>query len=83
MSSKMPFEHKLSVTESKVISEEIIKLLDKGVISKSVATGNDFFSSLFVRLKKDSINYRTILNLKSLNTECDTHHFKKLSQLNK
>ena len=41
--SNMPFEHKLSVTESKVISEEIIKLLDKGVISKSVVTGNDFF----------------------------------------
>lgn len=35
----------------------------------------DYFSNLFTREKKDG-TMRTILNLKYLNEECDTHHFK-------
>ena len=61
-----------------VISNEICKLQDNEVISKSYFLEGDFFSSLFVRPKKDN-TYRTILNLKYLNAECDTYHFKNES----
>ena len=37
--------------------------------------GGEFFSNLFTTSKKDG-TYRTILNLKSLNKECDKAHFK-------
>lgn len=73
--SNSPFEHKLSARDSDTISREISKLLDKGVITISKYENNDFFSSLFVRPKKDG-KFRTILNLKQLNSECDTYHFK-------
>jgi len=58
-----------------IISVEIDKLIQKGVISVSDLTPQDFFSTLFVRPKKDG-SYRTILNLKCLNEECETYHFK-------
>ena len=73
--SNVPFEHKLSTRDTDIISGEINKLLQKGVITKSTYKENDFFSSFFVRPKKDG-NFRTILNLKQLNLECDTYHFK-------
>ena len=75
MPSNSPFQHKLSTRDSEVISGELNKLLAKGVITVSKYENNDFFSSLFVRPKKDG-NFRTILNLKQLNSECDTYHFK-------
>ena len=67
MQSKLPFEHNLSAKESEVISEEIQKLLNKKVISSTVVTEDDYFSSLFVRPKKDGVSF---------NLECDTRHFK-------
>ena len=74
---KPPFENKMTTKDSNVISEEIVKLLNKKVIEKTTVNPDHFFSSLFVRLKKDDgISYRTILNLKRLNTECQTQHFK-------
>jgi len=75
MPQNKPFEHKLCAKDTEIISNEVNKLLDKGVISITEAFDSDFFSSLFVRPKKDG-SYRTILNLKNLNKECDTYHFK-------
>ena len=75
MPQKKPFEHKLCARDTEIISNEIDKLLDKGVISISRTEDSEFFSFLFVRPKKDG-SYRTILNLKYLNDECDTYHFK-------
>jgi len=58
-----------------IVSGEIQKLLNKGVITVSTASQGDFFSTVFVRPKKDG-SFRTILNLKYLNEECETYHFK-------
>ena len=73
--SKVAFEYKRSQNETHVIDEEVYKLLSKRVISATNVNAGDYFSSLFTRLKKDG-SYRTILNLKFLNEECETHHFK-------
>ena len=73
--SKGPFEYPRSASETNVIDDEIKKLLIKKVITRTHVGEGDYFSSLFTRQKKDG-TYRTILNLKFLNEECDTHHFK-------
>ena len=72
---KGPFEHKHSQRDSDIITEEIKKLLQKQVIKKCDINEGDYFSSLFVRPKKDG-SFRTILNLKYLNEEYFTYHFK-------
>ena len=69
------FEHKHSQRDSDIISEEIKKLLQKQVITKCDIKEADYFSSLFVHPKKDG-SFRTILNLKYLNDEFFTYHFK-------
>ena len=72
---KGPFEHKHSQRDSDIISEEIKKLLQKQVITKCDINDGNYFSTLFFRQKKDS-SFRTIFNLKYLNEECFTYHFK-------
>ena len=72
---KGPFEYKRSKIETDIIDKEVEKLLRKEVISACEVEDGDYFSSLFTREKKDG-SYRTILNLKYLNEECETHHFK-------
>lgn len=62
--------------EQEVISLEIKKLLKKGVIKQCEREEGDFVSTVFTRKKKDGINMRTILNLKSLNEHVVYHHFK-------
>ena len=49
--------------------------MKKEVTSPTKIQPDDYFSSLFTRQKKDG-SYRTILNLKYLNEECYTKHFK-------
>ena len=69
------FEYNRSAKETELIDSEVKKLLDKGVISLTTEEDGDYFSNLFTTPKKDG-SYRTILNLKKLNKECDTKHFK-------
>jgi hypothetical protein len=73
--TKNPFEYPRSNAETAIIDQEIEKLLEKQVVTISNIGDGDYFSSLFTRQKKDG-TYRTILNLKYLNEECETHHFK-------
>ena len=70
-----PFEYPRGHVETRTINEEVNKLLDKGVVRPCGRDNGEYFSSLFTRDKKDG-TYRTILNLKSLNKDCDTAHFK-------
>ena len=70
-----PFEYPRGDNDFIVIDNEVGKLLKKGVVRPSEREDGDHFSSLFTREKKDG-TYRTILNLKSLNQDCDTAHFK-------
>ena len=68
-----PFEYKRCKQDFLIIEMEVAKLISKGVISGSPI--EDYFSNLFTTPKKDG-TYRTILNLKHLNQECETSHFK-------
>ena len=70
-----PFEPGMGKETKAIISNEIKKLLDKGVIKAVAPSGGEFFSHLFTRKKKDG-TFRTILNLKPLNKYCSTSHFK-------
>ena len=63
-----------------IISEEIAKLLNKGVIIECGREQGDFLSTVFTRKKKDG-NMRTILNLKYLNKHVTYNHFKMESLL--
>ena len=58
-----------------IISQETGKLLKKKVVVKTIAEKEDFFSSVFFRVKKYG-SYRMILNLKKLNKYIDSKHFK-------
>ena len=54
---------------------EIKKLLKKKVIVPTTVSPGDFFSTIFLRIKKDN-SYRMILNLKKLNEQFQKIHFK-------
>ena len=70
-----PFEYPRGKVEHDVNDKEISQLLCKGVIEYCEREEGEYFSNLFTTSKKDG-TYRTILNLKSLNKECDKTHFK-------
>ena len=53
-----------SDAESAIIDSEIVKLLNKGVIVESTHSQGEFVSSIFLRLKKNGVDYRMILDLK-------------------
>ena len=63
-----------SETESKALSAEIEKLLEKQAISPAEAT-DGFISNVFLVPKKED-QWRLILNLKALNTYTIREHFK-------
>lgn len=67
---------KFNDTESAIIDSEIVKLLNKGVIVESTHSQGEFVSSIFLRLKKNGVDYRMILNLKELNRFIVYRHFK-------
>ncbi|XP_068690266.1 uncharacterized protein [Montipora foliosa] len=61
--------------EAAIIESEIVQLLNKGVIVESPHSQGEFVSSIFVRLKKNGVDYRMILNLKELNKFIVYRHF--------
>ena len=75
--SKGPFEYPRQAKERDIIDKEVMKLLHKQVIEPCLSNSDsgEYFSNLFIAPKKDG-TYRTILNLKPLNVECDSPHFK-------
>ena len=70
-----PKQIHFSPSEREIITEEISKLLSKGVLEKTEHAEGDFLSTIFVRPKKDG-SYRMILNLKPLNEFVSYYHFK-------
>ncbi|XP_068684357.1 uncharacterized protein [Montipora foliosa] len=62
--------------EAAIIESEIVQLLNKGVIVESPHFQGEFVLSIFVRLKKNGVDYRIILNLKELNKFIVYRHFK-------
>ena len=71
----MIFEFPRTKTETDILETEGGMLLKKGVLSATKIQPDDYFSNLFTRQKKYG-SYSTILNLKYLNEECYTQHFK-------
>ena len=76
-----PFRVTYNTKGNDIISQEISKLLKKKVIVQTIAEKGDFFSSVFLRVKKGE-SYRMILNLKKLNKYIDSKHFKMESLQN-
>ena len=73
--TNVQFEYKRLQFEQSIIDEEVPKPIWKNVILTTNIQEGDFFSNLFIRSKKDG-SYRTILNKKMLNRECEISHFK-------
>ena len=71
----LPKEYNFTESEKLFLSDEINKLLKKGVIIETEYESGDFCSNIFLREKKDG-TYRLILNLKKLNESIEYHHFK-------
>ena len=69
------FEFPRPSREWGIINTEIKKLLKKKVIEPCQPEQGEYYSNLFTAEKKDG-TFRTILNLKFLNKECDKAHFK-------
>ena len=61
--------------KTRIISEEIAKLLQKEVITECKREQRDFLSNVFTRKKKDG-NMSTTLKLKYLNKHVTYNHFK-------
>ena len=72
---KAPKQKKFSLTEKSIIDNEIVKLLNKGVIELTERGPLDYLSTIFLRPKTDG-THRMILNLKQLNKKVVYHHFK-------
>ena len=68
-------QHPVSRKIAPVIKAEIQTLIEKQVIATTEKEDNDFFSPIFLRTNKDN-SQRMILNLRSLNDNVDTAHFK-------
>ena len=64
-----------SAAETLVVNDNIQKLLNKGVIRKSMPESGEFISTIFLTPKKDG-SHRMILNLKNLNEYISYYHFK-------
>jgi hypothetical protein len=61
--------------QSRIISEEIQKLLEKGAIQEVSEEEEDFYSRLFLIPKKDG-QMRSVINLRPLNQFLVHYHFK-------
>ena len=72
---KAPKQKKFSLTEKSIIDNEIVKLLNKGVIELTERGPLDYLSTIFLRPKTDG-THRMILNLKQLSKKVVYHHFK-------
>ena len=76
----IPVQHRLphqafSEGEYPIVHQEVHKLVEKGVITKTSPMPGQILSTIFLRPKKDG-SYRLILNLKGSNEAVSRHHFK-------
>ncbi len=55
---------------------EVQKFLDKGIIVTTVPEPGDFYSTVFLREKKDGLSYRMIINLKPIKSFIQYRKFK-------
>ena len=72
---KVPSPIKFSETEKCAVNVEIVRMLEKKIISRVTACQGQFISSIFTRPKTDG-SLRVILNLEKLNDFIQYRHFK-------
>lgn len=72
---EVPPERKWSLNEQRLINEQLLKLLSKGVIKEVGPERGQFLSNIFLVPKPDG-SHRLILNLKKLNKFIKADHFK-------
>ena len=65
----------MSKEQFSLVEQEVLEMLEKGVIQKVVPTQGQFLSNLFLVEKKDGGN-RPLINLKNLNKFIPYEHFK-------
>ena len=70
------YRNKFSDMEENVVKQEIENLLAMGVIQEVSHHPNEYISPIFIIPKQTPGEYRLILNLKSLNSYMQYHHFK-------
>lgn len=71
----IPREPSWTKKESSLISDQLSKLLENGVVHRCSPENGQFISNIFLSQKPDG-SYRMILNLKHLNEFINPNHFK-------
>ena len=71
----VPFQPVWKGPKSEFIDNEILSLLENGVIIASQHEPDEFVSPIFLRGKRDG-SFRMMLNLKTLHEHVQYHHFK-------
>ena len=71
-----PHQIQMSELEQNVVDQEIVSMIQKGVIQEVNPVEGQFLSTIFVRPKKEKNRYRPIINLKNLNQHIPYLHFK-------
>ena len=71
----IPFQPEWKGSKNQFIDNEILSLINKGVIIRSAHEHGEFISPIFLCDKRDG-SFRMILNLKTLNQYVEYNHFK-------
>ena len=71
----IPFQPEWKGSKNQFIDNEILSLINKGVIIRSAHEHGEFISPIFLCDKRDG-SFRMILNLKTLNRYVEYNHFK-------
>ena len=75
---KEPRPFRLSQGESEFVDQEIVRMIDAGIVEEAEPALGQVVSNIFLRPKKDG-SYRMILDLTWLNTHVKYEHFKMTS----
>ena len=76
--NREPFPYRLSQIETLAATQEIQKLLEKGVLEETLDDPDQVISNIFLTPKKDG-SYRMILDLTWVNKHIQYEHFKMCS----
>ena len=72
---KEPRPYKLSEEENAFVDEELLRMLEQGIVEEAEPSSDQVVSNIFLRPKKDG-RFRLILDLTWLNEHVEYEHFK-------
>ena len=76
--TREPQPFRLAQSEIQILSQEVEKLLEKGIVEEASQVGGQAISNIFLRPKKDG-GHRLILDLTWVNRHVEYEHFKMTS----